>query len=151
MTVYKLDQEHQISSSKGVATTVSERDTDKATTGGGLTSMSDSGITTSDNESQPKDKKGGTTKVCGTVTVTKEKVQAPNKKASKQAAKDAKTIQNLKNYQTKSKEKMKLLIERNKMLEEAAAPKTNAATEPEPEPEPEPKLEPTAEMPTTQP
>ena len=46
---------------------------------------------------------------------------------------------------------MKLLIERNKMLEEAAAPKTNAATEPEPEPEPEPKLEPTAEMPTTQP
>ena len=152
MTIYKLDQEHQISALKGgLTTTVSERDTDAVTTDGEFTRMSDTGLISNDaDESQPEGRKRDLTKTekvqdtAKTDKVQKQpKTAAPNKKAAQKAAKDAKTIENLKGAVKQSKDEMKRLQEENKKLKEVAATAEMAELEPEPEP--------TAEMPTTQP
>jgi hypothetical protein len=141
MEVYTLDQEHAISSSKGLAKTGSERDTDAMTTHEGSTSMSDTGMTTDDGESKPKSKKPDNTKTGAKTENIQKRASAPNKKSTKQAAKDANTIQLLKGAVTKQKEEVttqkeevKRLQEEIKILKEtAAAPGPTSAAKSAPE------------------
>jgi hypothetical protein len=99
MTVYKLDQGHQIIALKGgLTTTGSERDTDAVTTDGGSTSMSDAGLTSNDDgESQPEGRKQDTAKTEKVHSLLdppkvfgkskgQAKTAAPNKKAARKGS-----------------------------------------------------------------